>query len=54
MAYFSILKMEATCSFETFLTFTELHRVISQKVELFIITAVTTSNPTTDEFFGKN
>jgi hypothetical protein len=35
------------------LTFAELHGVISQKVELFITTGVTTSNPTTDEFFWK-
>jgi hypothetical protein len=32
------------------LNFNRLHGVISQKAELFITTAVRTSNPTCDEF----
>jgi hypothetical protein len=38
--------MEATCCFETSDNFYGLHGVLSQKIELFITTAVRTSNPT--------
>jgi hypothetical protein len=38
--------MGAICSFETSVTFTGLHGVISQMIELFITTVVRTSNPT--------
>jgi hypothetical protein len=40
------LKVKATCSPETSLTFNGLHGVMSQKTHLFIITAVKASNPT--------
>jgi hypothetical protein len=46
-AYYSTLKMEAACSSGTSVTFNGLHGDISQKIELFITTAVETSNPTT-------
>jgi hypothetical protein len=47
LAYSSTLKMEVTCSSETSVsTFSGLHGIISQKIELFITTAVRTSNPT--------
>jgi hypothetical protein len=46
LAYYSTLKIEATCSFEKSVAFNELCGVISQKIELFITTAVRTSNPT--------
>jgi hypothetical protein len=42
---FSTLKMEAICSSETSVD-NGIHGVISQKMELFITTAVRTSNPT--------
>jgi hypothetical protein len=45
-AYFSNLKMEAICSSEASLTFNGLCGVISQKIVLFITTAVRTSNIT--------
>jgi hypothetical protein len=45
-AYPSTLKMEATCSPKTSLTFSGLHGVTSQKIVLLITTAVRTSNPT--------
>jgi hypothetical protein len=38
--------MEATYSSEMLVDINELHGVISQKIELFITTAVGTSNPT--------
>jgi hypothetical protein len=41
----TILKMEATCSSETYIDFYLLHGVISQKMELFIVNAERTSNP---------
>jgi hypothetical protein len=44
-SFISTLKIEATCSSETSVTFNELHSVISQKMELFITTAVRTSDP---------
>jgi hypothetical protein len=37
--------VEATCSSETSLEFTRLHDVAAQKTELFITTAVRTSDP---------
>jgi hypothetical protein len=42
----SALKMEAICFSETSWTLNGLHGVISQKMVLFITTAVKTSNPT--------
>jgi hypothetical protein len=44
--YLSTLKMEATWSPKYQLTFKGLHGVISMMTELFIITAVRTSNAT--------
>jgi hypothetical protein len=46
LAYSSTLKMEASCSSETSLTFNGLHGIISQEIELSITTAVRTSHPT--------
>jgi hypothetical protein len=46
LAYSSTLKMEATCFSETSVDFQGLHGVIFQKIELFITTAVRTSNHT--------
>jgi hypothetical protein len=46
LAYCSTLKMETRCSSETSVVFSRLHGVISQYTELFIKTAVRTSNPT--------
>jgi hypothetical protein len=46
LAYSSTLKMEATCSSETWINFQRTTRFISQKIELFIPPAVRTSNPT--------
>jgi hypothetical protein len=40
-------KMEETCSSESQLIFNGLYGVISEKIILFITTAVRTSNPTT-------
>jgi hypothetical protein len=40
------LKMKATSSSETWVDFNGLHGVISQKIELFITTAVRTSDAT--------
>jgi hypothetical protein len=46
VAYSLILKLEMTCSFRTSDIFQrDTHHVISQKIELFITTAVSTSNP---------
>jgi hypothetical protein len=45
--YSATLNMEATCSSETSVDFHGLHGVISQKMELFITTAMKTSDPTT-------
>jgi hypothetical protein len=42
----SILKMEAICFSESSAELDGLHGVISQKMILFITTAVKTSNPT--------
>jgi hypothetical protein len=45
LAYSSTLKLEATSFFQkSRFTFTDLHGVISQKIEFFIITAVRASN----------
>jgi hypothetical protein len=44
LAYSSTLKMEATCFSEIRFTFNGLHGVISQKIELFITTAVRASD----------
>jgi hypothetical protein len=44
LAYFSILKMEATCSSAASVDFNGQHK--SQMTELFITTVVKTSNPT--------
>jgi hypothetical protein len=41
-----IMKMEATYSPKSGLTFSRLHGIISQKIVLFITTAVRTSDPT--------
>jgi hypothetical protein len=46
LAYSSTLKLDVTCSSEFQLTFNRLHGVISQKLELFITTAVITSDAT--------
>jgi hypothetical protein len=46
LAYSLALKMKATFSSEMSMTFNRLHGVISQNIELFITTAVRTSNPT--------
>lgn len=43
--YSSTLETEATCSPETPIDFEVLHSVIYQMIELFIPTAVRTSNP---------
>jgi hypothetical protein len=51
LAYSSTLNMKATCSFETSTVF-GLHDVISQKAELFIITAVRASNFVPSCFMG--
>jgi hypothetical protein len=40
------LKMEQTCSSEMSVDFNRLHSIVSQKIELFITTAVTTSHLT--------
>jgi hypothetical protein len=45
LAYSSTLKMEATYSSETSIDFQDVHGVISQKIDLFLTTAVRTSNP---------
>jgi hypothetical protein len=45
LVYSSILKMKATCSSETKLTFNELRIVVSHETEFLITTAVTTYNP---------
>jgi hypothetical protein len=44
-AYFSTTKMEATNP-QRRLTFIELHDIVSHKTELFMTTAIRTSNPT--------
>jgi hypothetical protein len=41
----STLKMEATCSSETYVGFHGLQGVISHNIEFLITTAVKTSNP---------
>jgi hypothetical protein len=46
LAYSSTLTKEATCSSKMSMDFNGLHNVTSQKIELFIITTVRTSNPT--------
>jgi hypothetical protein len=46
LSYSSTLKKGGTCPCETSLIFYKLHDFISQKIELFINTAVRTSNPT--------
>jgi hypothetical protein len=51
-AYSWTLKMKATFPLKRRLTFKGLHGVISQEIELFITTAVRTSNPTTMGFDG--
>jgi hypothetical protein len=38
--------MEAMCFSETSVDFAGLHGVISEKIELFAVTSVRTSNPT--------
>jgi hypothetical protein len=43
--------MEAICASEALVDFSELHGIISQKIVLFITTAVRTSNPTRFVFF---
>jgi hypothetical protein len=45
LVYFSILKMEAIFFPKHRLTFTLLHCILSQKIELLIAVAVRTSNP---------
>jgi hypothetical protein len=54
LAYSSTLKTEATCSSETSVDFQRTTRVISQKIELFITTAVRTSNPTDEACFSRD
>jgi hypothetical protein len=44
VVYSSTLKMETPRSSETFVDFQEIHGVTSQTIELFITTAVRTSN----------
>jgi hypothetical protein len=46
LTYSSTMKMEATCSSEMLLAFNGVRGVIYQNVELFVTTAVITSNPT--------
>jgi hypothetical protein len=46
LAYPSTLKMVVACSSKMSLTLNGLHRFISQRIEVFVTTAVTTSNPT--------
>jgi hypothetical protein len=46
LAYSSTLKMEVTFSSETSVDFQRLLGIISQEIELFITTAVRTTNPT--------
>jgi hypothetical protein len=53
-AYSSTLKMEAICSSKCWLPFNGLHGVIPQKVELFIITAVSASNPAYLDLIHRN
>jgi hypothetical protein len=50
----STLKMEAICSSERLLTLNGLHGVISQKMILFITTAVKTSDPAYLKFLHKS
>jgi hypothetical protein len=47
LAYNAIQAVESqpTCSTKTLVTFNGLHSIMSQKIELFITTAVRTSNP---------
>jgi uncharacterized membrane protein len=45
LAYSSTVKTEAISASKCRLTFTRLHGVISQKTDIFIVTAVKTSNP---------
>jgi hypothetical protein len=45
-AYFSNLKMEATCSSGTTADFNGIHGVIARKIVLFTTTVVRTSYPT--------
>jgi hypothetical protein len=42
LAYPSAMNMEVICSFETMVDFRQIHGIISQNIELFIITAVRT------------
>jgi hypothetical protein len=51
-AYSMTMKMEAACSTETSPNFQQLHGVISQKIEFFITTAVSTSNLTNLDMFS--
>jgi hypothetical protein len=51
LAYSLTLNVEATCPPKRWLIFGGPHGVISQKTELFITTAVRTSNPTFDTPF---
>jgi hypothetical protein len=44
-AYSSTLKIEATFPLRSRLTFNELHGIISQKIEIFIATALRPPNP---------
>jgi hypothetical protein len=53
-AYSSTLKMEAICSSETSVDVNGLHGVISQKIVLFITTAVRTSHSTITYIFAKS
>jgi hypothetical protein len=47
LGYSSTLKMEATCSSETSVHLNALHTVTTQKIEVFLTTAVKTSRPRT-------
>jgi hypothetical protein len=48
LAYFSTLKIEATCSSKTSINFSALRGVIFEKMKLFITSAARTSHPTND------
>jgi hypothetical protein len=49
VGYSYTLKMEQTCSSESRLSCNRLHGVISQEIEHFTNTSVTTSNPTVSD-----
>jgi N-acetylmuramic acid 6-phosphate (MurNAc-6-P) etherase len=43
---FSAMKIETVCPSKTLVNSTRLHDMTSQKIELFIVTVVITSDPT--------